>query len=232
VIPGVLVGLLFLLPFLDRSPHRHPLKRPVVTGGVACVGAARVALTWLGLQDAPAHADPDDWGPVAIAGREVAADGRCVRCHTTGGAASALASTRLRRDPEWLLHHVQDPEVIAPGVRQPPEGGMNELAGRAVLTYMSKLRAGSRGPEVSDEVRIASRVFATRCANCHAMDGDGEARAGGDLSHAGREHDAAWLRAWITDPATIDELAEMPAFGDRLSPEEMAAIVGYLAAKR
>ena len=232
VIPGVVVALLLLLPFLDRSPHRHPLKRPLVTGGFACIGLALVALTWLGMQDAPAHADPDDWGPTAIAGREIAADRRCVQCHTSGGPAGELASTRLRRDPEWLLHHVQDPEIIAPGIRPPPEGGMNALAGRAVLAYMSKLRAGSHGPELSSDVRIASRVFATRCANCHAIDGEGDASAGGDLSRVGSEHDAAWLRAWITDPAAVDELAEMPAFGDRLSPEEMAAIVSYLATRK
>jgi ubiquinol-cytochrome c reductase cytochrome b subunit len=229
VIPGLLVGLLLLLPFLDRSPHRHPLKRPIVTGAFAAAGLAIVALTWLGLADSPAHADPDDWGPIAIAGRELAQDARCVTCHRVGGAASELTTTRLQRDPEWLVSHVQDPEIIAPGLRPAPPGGMNTLSGRAVLAYMRKLRAGSRGPEVDADIRAASRVFATRCANCHALDGEGDPSAGGDLSHVGAEHDAAWLREWITDPAAIDELAEMPAFGDRLSPEEMTAIVSHLA---
>ena len=27
---GVAIGLLFLLPFLDRNPERHPRKRPIV----------------------------------------------------------------------------------------------------------------------------------------------------------------------------------------------------------
>jgi mono/diheme cytochrome c family protein len=64
------------------------------------------------------------------------------------------------------------------------------------------------------------------------VDGEGDGSAGGDLSHIGRKHDAAWLREWISDPATIDELAEMPAFGDRLSDEEMDAVVSYLAARK
>ncbi len=109
---------------------------------------------------------------------------------------------------------------------------MNTLSGRAVLAYMRKLRAGSRGPEVDADVRTASRVFATRCANCHGLDGEGDPSAGGDLSRVGAEHDAGWLREWITDPAAIDELAEMPAFGDRLSADEMTAIVSHLAARR
>jgi ubiquinol-cytochrome c reductase cytochrome b subunit len=232
VIPGLVLGGLFALPFLDRRPDRHPLKRPLVTGGFAVLGAAVVALTWLGLQDSPAHADPDAWGPIAIAGRELAKDERCTRCHTVGGAANVLASTRLRRDPEWLLSHVQDPEIIAPGLRQPPPGGMNTLSGRAVLAYMHKVRAGSHGPDVAPETAVASRVFATRCANCHVIDGEGDGAAGGNLSRVGREHDAKWLREWITDPATVDELAEMPAFGDRLSDAEMDAIVTELARRK
>lgn len=232
VIPGLLVAALLLLPFLDRGPDRHPLKRPLVMGSVMAVGAAIAALTWLGLQDSPAHADPDAWGPAAIAGRELAQDTRCQRCHTVGGAANVINETRLRRDPEWLISHVQDPEIIAPGLREPPTGGMNTLSGRAVLAYVRKLRAGSRGPEVSAEIRTASRVFATRCAECHSLDGDGDPTAGGALDRVGAEHDAAWLREWITDPSAIDEFVDMPAFGGRLTPEEMDAIVSHLAGRR
>ena len=232
VVPGLVVTLLLLLPFLDRSRHRHPFKRPAVTSAVAALGAGIVALTWLGLQDSPAHADPDAWGPVAIGGHEVARNAQCVRCHTSGGAAGELERTRLRRDPDWVVHHVQDPEIVGPGVRQPPADGLNELAGRAVLTYMRKLHAGARPPAVDAETAIASRVFATRCATCHAIDREGDASEGGDLSRVGREHDARWLRAWIADPGAIDASATMPAFGDRLSEQEMAAIVRYLAVRK
>jgi ubiquinol-cytochrome c reductase cytochrome b subunit len=232
VIPGLLVLALLLLPFLDRSAERRPLRRLGVTGAFAVVGLSIAALTWLGLEDSPAHADPDDWGPVTIAGRELAADERCVTCHREGGAAGELRATRMRRDPEWLVSHVQDPEMIAPGLRPAPAGGMNALSGRAVLAYMAKVRAGSTGPDVDEGERIASRVFGSRCANCHAIDGEGDPTAGGDLSRVGSKHDAKWLREWISDPATIDENADMPAFGDRLSDDEMTAIVNYLAARR
>lgn len=232
LIPGLLAAALLLLPFLDRSSERHPRRRPIVAGSFAVVGAAVVALTWLGLQDSPAHADPDHWGPIAIAGRELARDQRCVTCHRPGGAASALERTRLRRDREWLIHHVQDPEMIAPGLREPPPGGMNELSGRAVLLYMNKLRAGSLGPDVSPEVATASRVFGTRCASCHSLDREGDPTAGGELDHVGSEHDAKWLREWITDPSAIDETVDMPAFGERLTPEEMDAIVNHLSRRK
>jgi mono/diheme cytochrome c family protein len=109
---------------------------------------------------------------------------------------------------------------------------MSTLAGHAVLAYMRKLRAGSRGPVVDRTTAVAARVFATRCATCHAVDREGDANTGGDLSHIGREHDAKWLRDWIADPGAIDPATEMPAFGERLSDAEMRAIVSYLARRK
>ncbi len=232
VIPGLVVGLLFCLPFLDRSRHRDPRRRPMVTGAFAMLVVTGLTLTWLGLQDSPAHADPDEWGPLSVGGRELARDAQCVSCHRAGGAASELAHTMPRRDPDWVVSHVQDPEIVGPGVRQPPEGGMSEAAGHAVLMYMRKVRAGSRGPAPDAQTALASRVFATRCAACHAIDHEGDPGTGGDLSRIGREHDAKWLREWITDPGAIEPATEMPAFGDDLSDSEMNAIVGYLARHR
>lgn len=232
VIPGLVVGGLLLLPFLDRGPERHPLKRRLVTGSIGVVGAAIVALTWLGLKDSPGHADPASWGPMAIAGHELAQDARCLRCHVTDGVANPLQRTRPRREPEWLISHVEDPEVVAAGLRPAPPGGMNEASGLAILAYLSKVRSGGTWRPITPEVRTASLVFAARCAKCHALDGDGDATDGGDLSHAGRKRDAKWLESWITDPEAVDADAEMPAFGDRLTPDEMAAIVKDLARRR
>jgi ubiquinol-cytochrome c reductase cytochrome b subunit len=232
VIPGILLTALLLLPFLDRTPERHPLRRPVVTSAFVVIGACVVVLTWLGLQDSRVRADPSLWGPLAIAGREFSTNETCAECHRAGGVAPELTATRVRHDLEWFMSHAADPEVIAPGLRKPPEAGMNRPRARAVWSYMRKVRAGVPAPVVSAEVQTASRVFASRCSSCHAVDGEGDAAAGGDLSQAGREHDAKWLREWITDPAAVDETAEVPAFGDRLSDEEMTAIVNYLARRK
>jgi mono/diheme cytochrome c family protein len=232
VIPGLMLAWLLLLPFVDRRRERHPLRRPLVTGGFAMLLTLVGTLTWLGLQDTPAHADPAAWGPVSLGGRTIAAEQQCVRCHQEGGPASELDRIRLRRDPDWVVSHVRDPEVVGPGVRQPPEGAPSDLAGRAVVAYMRKLRLGSQPPRVNAGVALAAQVFATRCARCHAIDGEGDPVTGGDLSRVGREHDARWLRAWISDPSAIDPTAEMPAFGDTLQPEAMTAIVWYLAERK
>ena len=232
VIPGLLVGALLLLPFLDRSPERHPRQRRLVTAGFAMVGVVLAALTYLGLEDSPAHADPAHWGPLSIAGHEFAQDARCTTCHRIGGSANPFATTRLRKTPEWLLAHVVDPETIAPGTRRPPPGGMTPSQAHSILGYMRTLRAGAASPSSIDgEARIATFVLGRYCANCHAIDGAG-GNEGPDLTHAGEKRDTKWLEAWIRDPEAVDEEAQMPSFGDRLSAEELRAVSNYLAARK
>jgi ubiquinol-cytochrome c reductase cytochrome b subunit len=231
VIPGLVIGSLLLLPFLDRGPDRHPSKRRFVMLGLGVLGTAIFALTYLGLKDSPAHADPSKWGPLALAGREIVNDQRCTRCHRIGGAGNPIADTRLTRDREWLLAHIADPEIIAPGTRKPPAGGMREAQARAIVSYMQKVRAGGHAPPPEGETRVAVLALGTWCGSCHLIDGEGVDQ-GPDLTHAGKERDAKWLREWISDPAAVDELADMPAFNDRLKPEELTALANYLAARK
>jgi ubiquinol-cytochrome c reductase cytochrome b subunit len=230
VIPGLVLALLFLLPFLDARPDRHPMKRPLVTGGFAVIGLAIIVLTYLGYEDTPAHADPARWTPLALAGKEIAADQRCVRCHRPGGDASPILETRVSRDQEWLLSHVRDPEVIAPGLRPPPSGGLGPGPAHAIVAYLRKVRAGVEPPAVTAELRQAALVLGTYCAACHMIDGEGSSSAP-DLSRIGATRDAKWLREWITEPEAVDPFASMPSFRD-LSESEMTAIVNYLAARK
>jgi ubiquinol-cytochrome c reductase cytochrome b subunit len=230
VIPGLVVGLLFLLPFLDSRADRHPLKRPLVTGGFALIGLGIIVLTYLGYKDTPAHADPSRWTPLAIAGREIAQDQRCIGCHRQGGAANPITETRARRDPEWLLAHVRDPEVIAPGIR-PPQGGLGASQAQAILAFTRKSRAGGGEPTLVPGERDAAMVFGTYCASCHMLDGEGGASAP-DLTRTGATRDAQWLRDWITEPTAVDPFANMPAFGGVLNEQQLTAIVNYLAARK
>jgi ubiquinol-cytochrome c reductase cytochrome b subunit len=231
VIPGLVVGLLLLLPFLDRGPDRHPAKRPLIMAGFTVVGLGIVSLTYLGLKDTPAHADPSHWSPLAIAGREFVQDERCVKCHVQGGAANPMADTRMSRDPEWLVSHVRDPEVIAPGLRSAPPGGMSVAQAQSILAFMRQTRGSSAPPETTREEELASHVLGRYCASCHMIDGEGASSAP-DLTKAGAERDAAWLRDWISEPEAIDPFANMPAFGGVLSEEQMTALVNYLAARK
>src|SRR5688572_30521570 len=157
---------------------------------------------------------------------------RCFGCHRAGGAASPIPETRARRDPEWLLSHVRDPEVIAPGLREPPSGsGLGPAQAHAILAFMRKSRAGGGDPVVSAEERQAALVFGNYCAGCHMLDGEGGSSAP-DLSRVGTTRDAQWLRDWIAEPTAVDPFANMPSFNTVLSDEQMTAIVNYLAARK
>jgi ubiquinol-cytochrome c reductase cytochrome b subunit len=231
VVPGLVIGSLLLLPFWDRRSDRRPLKRPLVIAWFAILGVAVLGLTYRGLADAPDNPEPDDWGPLAVAGAVFSTDARCTSCHVTGGAASPLAATRLRRDPEWLQTHVADPEIIAPGLRPPPEGGMTRSQALSILSYMKKVRAGGEPPRVGREEHAATLVYGQFCANCHVLDGEG-GTSGPDLTRAGQRRDAEFLREWITDPTAIDDFSNMPAFGEQLTEQQMDAIVDYLARRK
>ena len=231
VIPGVVVIGLLLLPFLDPSPNRHLFKRRLVAAAFVLLGTGIVSLTYLGLKDSPLHADPSRWGPLSLAGREFVRDQRCTTCHRMGGAANPMEQTRLRRDPDWLLGHIPDPEMIAPGLRKPPVGGMRESQARSVLSYLQKIRAGGYAPEPTGDTRTAVLVLGRWCGACHVIDGEG-VEQGPELTRAGKERDAKWLREWISDPAAVDELADMPPFNDKLTEDELNIIANYLAARK
>ncbi len=72
VIPGLVIMLLLLLPFLDRRPDREPAKRPLVIGSFIVVFTGITLLTVLGFRSTPA---PSSAPQQAMAQRRAAAAG-------------------------------------------------------------------------------------------------------------------------------------------------------------
>ncbi len=124
VVPGIVAALLVLLPWLDRGPSRDPRRRPLVIGVFTLGLAAVVALTALGWRDSPpATASAQSWTLREIGGRVIAGSAGCARCHSPEGVGGPFEGVPLSRGPEWLGGHIEDPEMIAPGLRQPPAQG-------------------------------------------------------------------------------------------------------------
>lgn len=238
VVPGVVVGGLFCLPFLDRGASRHPWapSRRVFTLAMFALLAGIVTLTGLGLKDAPVRFDPHSWGPQSIAGY-LTAEGEgnaCATCHVDGGPASPLRATRMGRDEGWMTFHLTDPTAIAPGVRPPEASGapmLDEDQSRAVMAYLRRLRAGANAPTIDPASAAVVKTIGTRCVACHTFDGDG-GDVGPDLTKVGARRDAEAIRRIVNDP--IDEYGDsiMPAYGVRLSAQEIAALATYLAARK
>jgi ubiquinol-cytochrome c reductase cytochrome b subunit len=238
VVPGLVVGGLFALPFLDRARSRHPWapSRRVFTLAMAALGLGVAALTTLGLRDAPERFDPNAWGPQSVAGF-LTAEGEgnpCAPCHVDGGPASPVRATRVGRDEGWITFHLSDPTAIGPGAR-PADPGLGPMldddAARAVLAYLRRMRAGATPPQVAPAMADVVAIVGTRCVACHRLGGDG-GDTGPDLTHVGARRDAAAIRRIVNDPNDEYGDSVMPAYGSRLSAAEIAAIADYLASLR
>jgi ubiquinol-cytochrome c reductase cytochrome b subunit len=232
VLPTVLGAMLALLPWIDRGPERDPRKRPVIMGGALAGVLAVVTLTVLGWRDRPATiADPNAWSLREIGGSVFVQRHGCARCHSDTGVADPLESIAATRGPEWLAGHVVDPEMIAPGLRQPP-APLHEREVAAIVAYARRLsRVEDRTATLEPSVQAAAAVYARHCIGCHRIDGEG-GDDGPELSRVGAKHDFERLRKWIADPESVDPDAEMDPFGKRLTPAELDAIAGYLASRK
>ncbi len=230
VVPGLIAAGLALLPWVDRGPVRDPRRRPLVMVATVFGLCALATLTALGWRDKPSSTRPaETWTMREIGGRSLAAAQQCSRCHSDAGVADPIDSTPASRGGEWLMGHVTDPEMIAPGLREPPTA-ISEREAAAVVAYAQR---ASRQiyPGFPPSVEAAAIVWARFCVGCHTLDGDG-GKQGPDLSHEGTKHDLATLRRWITNPEAVDPEADMPAFGKRLKPQELDAIAQFLAARK
>lgn len=229
VVPGLAVAFLALLPWIDRGPERHPSRRKFVLSLVAAGFAGVVVLTALGWSDRPVNTATAAWSVREIGGRQLAGARGCATCHASDGIADPLESIAVTRGPEWLGGHVVDPQMIAPGLRE-VSNAPGEREAAALVAYVRKL-SRQPYPGFAPQTEQASGVFARFCIGCHSIDGDGGSD-GPDLTRAGEKLDAAALRRWIEDPEAVNPITDMPAFGDRLSAEQLDAISAYLAARK
>jgi len=230
VVPGIAAALLILLPWLDRGPSRDPRRRPRVIGAFA-IGLVSVAfLTALGWRDRPQNsAASGSWTLREIGGRVIAQSAGCASCHSGEGIAEPLELVSVSRGPEWLAGHVEDPEMIAPGLREPPSP-LQEREVAAIVAYVRKL-SRQPYPAVDPQTVTAATVYARYCVGCHVIDGEGGAD-GPELSGIGGKHDLDHLKRLIADPEAVNPDAEMPSFDSRLSDAELDAIAAYLASRK
>lgn len=140
VIPGIFVGLLLALPFLDRHQDREPASRPVVLGIGGVFLAGVFLLIGLSVHDLSKIERMD---PAVAGGRALYERLGCAGCHRVHGAGGAvgpdLSYVGETRTRDWLIQHFRDPQSTSPGSFMPKfplkEQELNDLT-----AYMLSLK--------------------------------------------------------------------------------------------
>ncbi len=231
VVPGLAMTFLVLLPWIDRAAGREWRPRRAVLGLFVAGLAVIVTLTALGAMDAPPVAT-EAWNIREIAGLALITSDRCLTCHSerAGAVAPSLTSQQVSGAPDWLAMHVADPVVLAPGLREAP--ATNERDNEAILAALVRLRnEGAASFTLDPATRRVAVLVNERCLSCHVIDGVGGTE-GPELSRVGAEYDEASIARRINNPKDVKPDAKMPAFGGKLTPDEIQAIAHWLAARK
>nr|WP_316638870.1 cytochrome-c oxidase, cbb3-type subunit III [uncultured Roseateles sp.] len=168
------------------------------------------------------HQDPQ---AMAIGERLFA--NNCAACH--GSDAKGSKGFPNLTDDDWLWGG--KPETIEETITKGRNGMMPVMASavggpedvRNVANYVLSL---SGSPHNSVAAQLGKAKFVA-CAACHGMDGKGNQALG-----APNLTDKVWLHGWGED-AVIAMITQgksnvMPAHGNRLSPEQIHVLAGYV----
>jgi len=125
VVPAGCVLLLFLLPFISRSPERMPANRPVATafGVAALVGV--VYLSVMGMANSRPYGQiiriPDrTLTRTEARGLGIFVNRECAYCHNIMGAGGRREGPDLsneiakERSKDWLVKFIKNPQAVSP----------------------------------------------------------------------------------------------------------------------
>ena len=152
-IPTICLMLLILLPFYDRSPERHPLKRPIgMVAAVATVGAMAY-LSVLG-----AIAGPPSEIELKVAskyeeGKAVTAASGCLGCHKIGENGNTLGPD-LTEIGDRLGKSAIERTLVNPTPPMPPYASLQEKEPEQfaqMVEFVSSLKKDMPAEDGADE---------------------------------------------------------------------------------
>ncbi len=223
ILPGLAVLFLFLLPFIDRGPERHPLDRPLYS----LLGLGAMAgwgwLTWASF-DSPLANPAEEKSPLVSQGQRLYRELKCSYCHRVEGKGGMVGPELDKgaggRSEEWLARHLRDPRSISPKTSMPK---MNLLDDEivALVAYLKTM-------EGEPFTEAAPKLFAEHCASCHRVGKIGE-DSGPDLTLIGSARDKAFIKRYILDPSKSNPDSSMPGFQGQLTEVEFEDLARYLS---
>jgi menaquinol-cytochrome c reductase cytochrome b/c subunit len=152
-IPTILLIIGFALPFLDRGPEHHPLRRPVAMVTLVVTALSMGVLTYKGataeepgsgaLDRVPEWMQKFNLPENAREGAELFAVSGCLNCHTyDGSGATALGAPDLtdegsrNRGVQWQIDHLKCPSCLSPGSPMPAFEDLGDDNLRALATFL------------------------------------------------------------------------------------------------
>lgn len=227
VLPGILVAILFLIPFLDRGEKRHPLARPFWMAGGLLLGGAVLLLSYQGWKS-PLVNPRVERSPMVLEGRKIYADLHCAHCHSIKGdgghVGPDLGISVAKRTDQWLMDHFRKPQSLSPGSPMPNLNLLDEEI-YSLIAYLRDISGGGIAYE-----KIA-KIFGENCQTCHRLKGTG-GDVGPDLGRIGNYRNLSWIRQYIKNPQSLNKDSVMPTFGTELKAEDIENLARFLAAQR
>ena len=224
VIPGAVMTLLALLPWIDRAKSRGLRDRLWLLTGLGGLVAAVTTLTVLGAMDTPPAAGAA-WNVREQAGLTLMQGSTCSSCHSESGMAGVIDPVRVSKPRDWVASHLLDPQMIAPGLRDAPP--TNEHDNAAIMAALARGRSGSV-PSIAAEESAAIVLFNRNCLRCHFI-GNVGGDEGPELDGIGSKLDEAKIVTQITSPLSVKPTGDMPAFEGKLTPDEIKTIASWLS---
>jgi mono/diheme cytochrome c family protein len=170
LIPGIGIGVLFLLPFIDRNPFRHFSKRRFGISVMSIIVAWIVLLTILG------------WLPTPTHDAELAFT---TMLQSFVGMWIPLAAILILFGLAFFEHHKDDPtEAEKQGAIQ--KKSMLWVSGVAIAamvaitfvatsrsTYYPKPEEEQVATTISEKIVAGQDLYSIHCVECHGPDGEG-----------------------------------------------------------
>jgi len=150
-IPTIALMLLLLLPFYDRNPERHPMKRPIAMIGAVATIAAMTYLTVLGAIAGPPSEIDIEVAPQHQRGADVVAASGCLGCHKIGENGNTLGPNlteigdRLGRDA--IARTLVNPTAPMPSYQSLKDTEPKQFD--ELVNFIASLRAESEDSEPS-----------------------------------------------------------------------------------